>query len=357
MTATVPTSYIFDAWYVIAASSECSRELLGRSALGIPVVIYRSEGGKPLALLDACAHRQFPLSRSRLIGDKIQCAYHGFTFNHEGSCVHIPSSERIPPSARVRKFPVVERYDMLWIWMGDTERADPALIPACPWLDLDNKVSYYVQLKAHYQLLIENLLDFSHVPYVHHDQQGHPELARIVPRARANDDTVISTRVMHGSSTPPLWSEVMQLPLGAPMDHEQRFEFHAPSAVCIRQLVWNPDTPEVRYPFTTSHFMTPDGNGATHYWSWVSLEWDHVAPATLQRMDRGAREVANQDVVTLEAQQLMHEQLQRNAVETSTVSVPFDGGSLLSRQVLARMAERERSEQKSTPALQQQAVS
>ncbi|MBN9475558.1 MAG: hypothetical protein ABS43_05380 [Bordetella sp. SCN 67-23] len=342
MSAPSTSPLIRNAWYAAATSAEVGRTLLGRHLLGTPVVLYRTEAGEPVALLDACAHRQFPLSRSALVGDDIRCGYHGFTFASSGECVHIPSSPRIPRDARVQRFPLAERHDMLWIWPGDPALADPSLIPDCPWLDGSAKVSYYAHLRAHYQLLIENLLDFSHVPYVHHDQQGHPELARVIPRAREHGDTVVSTRVMRESSTPPLWSDVMGLPLGAPMDHDQRFEFRAPSAVCIRQAVWASQAPERRYPFSTTHFMTPDGCGATHYWSWVSLEWEGVDPATLERMDRGAREVADQDVIALEAQQALHDRLRDGAVAHGAVSVPFDAGSLLTRQVLARMAERER---------------
>jgi vanillate O-demethylase monooxygenase subunit len=337
--------FVFDAWYVAALSSEIGPQLLGRSYLGVPIVLYRTTAGEPIALLDACAHRQFPLSRSTLVGDEIRCGYHGFTFDEDGTCVHIPSCEKIPQSARVRKYPLVERHGMVWIWLGETESVDHTMLPELRWLDTDNKVSYYVHLKANYQLLIENLLDFSHVPFVHHDQQGHPELARVVPEAEMNESMVISTRTMHNSPTPPLWADVMQLPLGGPMDHEQRFEFRAPSSVCIRQSVWAPNAPSRKYPFTTSHFMTPDGEGATHYWSWVSLEWEGVSADTLARMDRGASEVAEQDVFALEAQQALHAQLQRQAIRPVIVSVPFDRGSLLSRQAISRLVGQEQARQ------------
>lgn len=329
--------YVSNAWYVAARSAELGETLLARSIIGLPVVLYRKNDGSACALLDACAHRLYPLSKGFREGDDIRCSYHGFKFNPFGECTHIPSSEHIPEQAKVRTFPLVERHDMAWIWMGDPTQADPALIPDCPWLDTSNKVFYYVHLQADYQLLIENLLDFSHVPFVHHDQQGHPELARVVPETDMDGRTVTSKRQMRGSITPSLWADVMGLTQGQPMDHDQLFVFKAPSSVCIRQQIWASDRPDTVFPFSTSHFMTPDGDGATHYWSWVSLEWDEVSPTALARMDVGAREVAQQDVVALQAQQTIQDQLKRHGERPVIVSVPFDRGALLSRRAIASM--------------------
>ncbi|MCK9509038.1 MAG: aromatic ring-hydroxylating dioxygenase subunit alpha [Pigmentiphaga sp.] len=326
-----------NAWYVAARAEELGEALLARSIIGLPVVLYRKADGSPCALLDACAHRLYPLSKGFREGDEIRCSYHGFKFDPLGQCTHIPSSEHIPEQAKVRSFPLVERYDMAWIWMGDPELADPSLIPDCHWLNTGNKVFYYVHLQADYQLLIENLLDFSHVPFVHADQQGHPELARVVPETEMAGRTVVSKRLMRGSITPSLWADVMGLRQGQPMDHDQVFIFNAPSSVCIRQKIWASGAEDAAYPFSTSHFMTPDGDGATHYWSWVSLEWNGVSPASLERMDVGAREVAQQDVVALQAQQRTQDQLRRHGERPVIVSVPFDRGSLLSRRAIASL--------------------
>src|SRR5579864_1437757 len=94
-------------WYIAAFSRDVGREqLLERWILDEPVVFYRTVAGDAVALEGRCAHRHFPLSKSNLQGDNIQCAYHGFTYNSTGACVHIPAQERIPAACRIKAYPL-----------------------------------------------------------------------------------------------------------------------------------------------------------------------------------------------------------------------------------------------------------
>src|SRR3546814_3880944 len=54
--------------------------------------------------------------------------------SHTGACVANPHGA-VLRAARVRSWPVVERYGIIWIWMGDAARCDPVLIPDFSWLD------------------------------------------------------------------------------------------------------------------------------------------------------------------------------------------------------------------------------
>ena len=104
-----------------------------------PVVFYRTEDGTPVALEDRCPHRRLPLSMGKLVGDDVlQCHYHGLRFDRTGACVRVPGQDMIPATARVKTYPVVERYKWLWIWMGDPALADPAKIPDYHWFDDPN---------------------------------------------------------------------------------------------------------------------------------------------------------------------------------------------------------------------------
>ena len=115
---------------------EIGRKPLGRIILDEPVVFYRTEDGTPVALEDRCPHRRLPLSMGKLVGDDVlQCHYHGLRFDRTGACVRVPGQDMIPQTARVKSYPVVERYHWLWIWMGDPALADPAKIPDYHWLD------------------------------------------------------------------------------------------------------------------------------------------------------------------------------------------------------------------------------
>ena len=87
---------------------EFKGELLSRWILGEPVVMYGTEAGEAVALDGRCPHRHFPLGKSRLKGDTIQCLYHGIAFGPDGQCVNVPSQAHAPRSYRVRKYPIVE---------------------------------------------------------------------------------------------------------------------------------------------------------------------------------------------------------------------------------------------------------
>ncbi|MEM9684939.1 MAG: aromatic ring-hydroxylating dioxygenase subunit alpha, partial [Pseudomonadota bacterium] len=149
-------------------------ELFARTILGEPVVLYRTESGSIAALEDRCCHRLAPLSKGRIEGDAVRCMYHGLKFGSSGECLEIPGETQIPNRYRVRTFPVVEKQKLIWIWIGDAALADPADIVDWPYLD-DEAWRYkggYLHYKASYRRVIDNFLDFSHLPYVHEKTIG-----------------------------------------------------------------------------------------------------------------------------------------------------------------------------------------
>ena len=125
--------FLYNAWYVAAWSKEITAKPLGRTLLNEPVVFYRDVGGGVVALEDRCCHRGMPLSSGEVFGKNIRCEYHGMVFDGSGKCVDIPGQSIIPQSARVRRFPVAERDDIIWIWMGEAALADPEKIVRYPW--------------------------------------------------------------------------------------------------------------------------------------------------------------------------------------------------------------------------------
>ena len=103
--------FLRNYWYVAASIPEIGRKPLRRIIMNEPVVFYRTEDGTPIALEDRCPHRRLPLSMGRLIeNDVLQCHYHGLRFDRTGACVRVPGQDMIPATARVKSYPVVERY-------------------------------------------------------------------------------------------------------------------------------------------------------------------------------------------------------------------------------------------------------
>lgn len=160
--------FVHDSWYVIAIRAELGHQLRGITVLGEPLVYYRTEAGEAVVLDDRCAHRRYPLSKSHLIGDTIRCGYHGFTYDLSGRCIFAPGTKG-PRSFGVRKYPAVERGLWLWVWMGAPEKADPALIPWPEENDPEGWGHYpfYTHNACNYMLLIENVLDLTHLHYLH----------------------------------------------------------------------------------------------------------------------------------------------------------------------------------------------
>jgi vanillate O-demethylase monooxygenase subunit len=162
--------FLKNCWYVAAWTHELAADaFLARTIIGVPIVLWRDGAGQPIAFIDRCCHRGAPLSHGRREGDRVRCMYHGLLFDRDGRCVEIPSQDTVPAQARVRTFPLVERHRWIWIWMGEPARADPALVPDTHWLDDPawRGKPGYMHYDVGYRLITDNLLDFSHLAYVH----------------------------------------------------------------------------------------------------------------------------------------------------------------------------------------------
>ena len=198
--------FLRNYWYVAATDTEVERKPLGRIILGEPIVFYRLEDGTPVALEDRCAHRHLPLSMGKLVGDTLQCHYHGLRYDKTGTCVRVPGQDMIPRSARVRSYPVVERYHWLWIWMGDPALADPAKITDYHWLDDPNwgAKGQYLHVKCNWQLVVDNLLDLTHLAFVHETTIGNSALVdQAQVKVQRTQDNVTVTRWIIDAPPPP----------------------------------------------------------------------------------------------------------------------------------------------------------
>jgi vanillate O-demethylase monooxygenase subunit len=225
--------FVRNAWYVGAWDHEVGRDMLRRVLLNEPVVFFRRDDGVPVALEDRCCHRQAPLSLGKLIGNIVQCPYHGLQFDHTGACVKVPSQDRIPSSARVRAYPVVERDHWIWIWAGDPAKADPALIEDFHWMD-DPDWRFggsSLHVEAHYQLLVENLLDTTHLPFLHPTSLGTDDFARSEFEVTREGDRIKATRWLMDKPPAPFHKRMGGFADGVNVDRWQIATFAPPSFV------------------------------------------------------------------------------------------------------------------------------
>ena len=173
--------FLENAWYVVSTSKELEgRNIVGRKLLNEPVVVFRTEGGRLGAVSDRCIHRHAPLSLGRVVGETIQCGYHGARFDSQGLCVHVPGQTKIASKAMARAYPVIERHGFIWIWMGDAKRADESTLPRSFVVDDDpqyhnRKGGQSMLVNFDYRLLNDNLFDVTHAEFVHPSSFGGQE--------------------------------------------------------------------------------------------------------------------------------------------------------------------------------------
>ena len=225
--------FVRNAWYVAAWDHEIGRDMLRRVILDEPVVFYRRDDGKPVALEDRCCHRQAPLSMGKLIGNVVQCPYHGLQFDPTGACVKVPSQDRIPASARVRAYPVVERNHWIWIWMGEPAKADPTLIEDFHWMDDPNWGfgGCRLHVEANYLLLVENLLDTTHLPFLHPTSLGTDAFAKSEFEVTREGDRIKVARWLMDNPPAPFHKQMGGFADGMNVDRWQIAHFGPPSFV------------------------------------------------------------------------------------------------------------------------------
>jgi renierapurpurin 18,18'-hydroxylase len=110
-------------WYVVASDREVTRQPLGVELWGRAIVLYRDTQGQVQAMEDCCPHRLVKLSDGRVVGDHIECMYHGWQFDSAGACVDVPylGDHQKLPSCRIHTYPVRELDGFIWLWPGELQ--------------------------------------------------------------------------------------------------------------------------------------------------------------------------------------------------------------------------------------------
>ncbi|MCJ1961389.1 aromatic ring-hydroxylating dioxygenase subunit alpha [Novosphingobium mangrovi (ex Hu et al. 2023)] len=225
--------FLRNSWYVLGWTRDLAPgKPLGRVIIGDPVVVWRDETtGRLHAAEDRCPHRHAPLSMGRVEGDAIRCMYHGMKFGPDGRCAHVPLLET-PPKVAIRTYPVVEKDSWIWVWMGDADRADEALIPDAHGIDNPEQPmrANSIEYDAHYQLVHDNLCDLSHVDFVHETTLRIATgawWAQSAPRITTQDRSVRFERWFVDADLPGAQN-------GETVDTWISYDFHVPGIFVLR---------------------------------------------------------------------------------------------------------------------------
>lgn len=348
---TTGVTYPKNQWYIAAHSQELGQPLLERRILGEVVVMFRTEAGDAVVLDGLCPHRLYPLAMSKRVGDTIQCAYHGFTFNSAGDCIKAPSQKAIPKTFCTRSYPVLEKPPYVWVWTGDPRLADDALVPDYDALGLGEgfEVHAYnvLPLKARYQLLIENLFDLTHLNFVHGMSVDGGVLYDIEADRKQEGSYLCVTRVLQEAPIEPFnyfqygEENLRSLPVQE-LDQEVLTEMYNPGLIVSGSKAWQSRKLRQQDGYIGSvrflHGVTPETETTTHYFSGFSRDVcldDDSYNATLEQLDRKVRA---EDVEVLEA---IESRIGLERDLSHEISVRADAGGLRARGMIRDVIARE----------------
>lgn len=340
--------FVQNRWYIAAFSHEVGREPIGRTILDVPLVLYRTEAGAPVAMYGVCPHRYFPLAKGRVEGDAVVCGYHGFRFEADGKCSAIPSQGTSAGFCQPT-YPVVERGPLCWIWMGDRDLLDPDLIP--PYDDFGlgqegwhfSSANHFV-VKGRAQLLIDNLMDLTHLPYLHWHIPGGDAMKAMPMREEERER---SYRLIRTGKLP--WSSFNDDMWGAEnryeglADWESVTDFYGPELIRTNMPLFTAvpghDTvpPELGH-LHILHGMTPETAHSTHYFGFATRNF-RLGDAKLDafQLESDSR-IRQQDIEAIEAIEPVAEtacQIQRELL------VKADGPAVKVRRRIEQMLEAE----------------
>ena len=335
--------FLRNAWYMAGWSEELGQGLLPRRIAGRALVLYRGEDGAPAALDDRCPHRFAPLSRGRREGDAIVCGYHGLAFDRSGACVANPFSRRTPPRAVVRSWPLHERDGIVWLWRGVADEADPGLIPDFSVLaesPVSRTLHGYVLMKAGYEYGTDNLMDLSHIEFVHTGSfAGSGVIFAGSHEVRKDGETLRSNWWMPGVKAPAHTAGIY--PRDMVTDHWLDMRWNAPASMHLE--IGATPAGQGRQDgiiVQQAHILTPETDGSAHYF-WATTV---ATPPGAPDMSDMVRQLMSQafDLEDKPMIEAAYANLEREDFrDQPPVSIGVDRGGILARRRIQELLERE----------------
>ncbi|MEC9358562.1 MAG: Rieske 2Fe-2S domain-containing protein [Pseudomonadota bacterium] len=347
-------AYPRNMWYVAAGRSEVTEKPMGRRLVDTPVVLFRKQDGGVVAMRDGCPHRGYPLSKSTVKGDTIQCRYHGITFNAQGRCIHMPVNPgtAISDAMRVTVYPTVEKWHWVWIWLGDASKADPSLIPdfECERYEHYDHCFYSPLGPFHgsLQLLNDNLCDATHTSFLHAgllDDADDTQMALAEVQVDRMEDRVVRiTRDMMNFVPNEDVARLYHLRAGERYNRRLEVWHHFPHALTAFNRYYTyterfdrEHAGELAAEHITALGLTPASHNQSYHFTAASTSWEQTD------IDReGLLFVIQQDIEAFGEIQTYFENYGDGAVE---VSVPSDRLGMLSRRIINEMVRREQAQQ------------
>ncbi|MGD1876279.1 MAG: Rieske 2Fe-2S domain-containing protein [Kiloniellaceae bacterium] len=351
-------TFIRNAWYVAGWSQNFGRDLTPLTVMNEDIVIYRTEAGEAVALTDECPHKRLPLSMGKLKGDAVECGYHGLTFGCDGKCIRVPGQSNLPASAWVRSYPIHEARGIVWIWMGEAEKADPALAFDMAEFDDPRWAPHYgdaLRLECHYLPVADNLCDPAHVSFVHPTTLGSAASEDVPIDCERQGRTVVTSRWIRDAAPVGFFKAFGNF--AGNVDRWHYYYLHAPNVAVIDfgsaavEDAIGADERDKGVRLFALHFLTPVSETQTidHWMHLRNIGLDDEEMGT--RMNEQFRIAFAEDKAIMEAIQ----QREAKAPARKPLRIAIDRGPNFLRRIIAEMAAEEAPE--GTAAAPMQAVS
>jgi phenylpropionate dioxygenase-like ring-hydroxylating dioxygenase large terminal subunit len=349
-----PVAYPRSQWYVAGYGEEFTQKVFGRLILGDRIIFYRTADGAPVALSGRCVHRFMPLENAELKNDLVVCPYHGYSYGKTGQCQSIPTGGAISKHARLRRYPLVERGPLVWIWMGDPDKLQMERLPNPVEIGLgDGQSDWCVviaktfSMKARAGLLVDNLFDLSHLAFIHSQSlPGAGSLVMVPPKIETVDGRLRVSRVI----------PKMEFEPGSGLDRTIPVARQHGAVYCLLHTeMYNPCLIPSSGPWVYSltadgqpdkliaslnfvHIVTPETEHSTHYFGVVTrnyeLDNDELSTIQMTQTDK----VRAEDVICLEA---IEQTIDGDESSRREISTKVDEGSIAARRILRNLIKSE----------------
>jgi vanillate O-demethylase monooxygenase subunit len=335
--------FLFNAWYAAGWSETLGDAPIRIKILGDALMIFRASDGHAVALGDICPHRFASLGFGKIVGDTVQCPYHGLGFDRTGVCVHNPHGDGlVPPGARVKSYPIAERHHALWIWPGDPQQADPSLIPDFSVYDRADIVSSRdcLHVDANYELINDNLLDLTHAAFLHPFLTSDGFAARSRTKVEQDGRMVRSYMWNDDEQVTPLFGLVWDGDADR-VDMRSHMHWTAPSSLFLDVGITDVGGEPENGPWLPSaHLLTPETETSTHYF-WMVGRNRQPENAELGEIIHGGIKRAFETEDEPMIAQVAANMAGRDFWSMRPAILAGDGASIRARRMLAKMIREE----------------
>jgi vanillate O-demethylase monooxygenase subunit len=299
--------FIKNGWYVAAWAAELQNEPMAVEIAGENIVLFRDKAGQAHAFEDRCAHRGVPLSRGHVTEHGLECGYHGVTFGAGGRCTHLPHQNSIPNSMCVNSFAVHEQDQVIWVWPG-SDPADVTKIPNFPYHQTwSGQIGGILTVNANHELFVENLMDLTHVGYLHPgtiggDAQTHVDAVQDTVKT----ETGVKFTRWYMNVMPPPFYAAMKFP--GKINRWQEMEFISPGTVVLYtggiDSVYGQDRSDLSQGVHNRFLLALTPNNQNQCQVFYSVNRSHLPNvATLtEKMFKDITQVLTEDAEMVEAQ-------------------------------------------------------